>query len=229
MNRAREPPGLFEVRRGRLAPYHVGVGGVGQPSLDCHFEPTIDHEEALLRPLVGEELSIPRVDVAGNQIRCAGVGPRQKNRGNTHQVCGEPCCNEGADELRGRHKDFASQVAALLLRGELVLVVNCSDSRLDHRLCQLDHVERTSKPRLPIRDYRREPVYFASPLGVLDLVGPLKRLVDSPGESRHTVGGIQALVRIGLACEVRVCGDLPAAEVNRLEARLDHLDRLTAS
>src|SRR3989442_1735767 len=83
-------------------------------------------------------------------------------------------------------------------------------------------------PPPPSRASRPEPVYLASPLGVLDLVGPLKGLVDPPGESRDAVRGIQALVRVRLAREVRVCGNLPAAEIDRLEARLDHLNRLTA-
>src|SRR3712207_8661699 len=37
---------------------------------------------------------------------------------------------------------------------------------------------------------------------------------------------VEALVGIGVGGEVRVRGDLPAGEVDRLEARLDHLDRL---
>ena len=65
-------------------------------------------------------------------------------------------------------------------------------------------------------------------LGGVDLVGAQQRVVDAPHESRHAVGGIQALVGVGLAAEVGVGGDLPAAQVDRLEAGLDHLHRLAA-
>ena len=61
-----------------------------------------------------------------------------------------------------------------------------------------------------------------------DLVGALQRLIDPPHDLRHTVGGIEALVGVHLPGEVRVGGHLPAAKVDRLEARLDHLHGLVA-
>ena len=54
----------------------------------------------------------------------------------------------------------------------------------------------------------------------------MQRVVEPPHERRHGVRRIEALVRIGLPGEVRVAGHLPAAQVDRLEARLDHLHRL---
>src|SRR5262249_52874191 len=44
----------------------------------------------------------------------------------------------------------------------------------------------------------------------------------------NAVAGVKALVRISLARLVRVGGDLPARDVDSLQPRFDHLDRLRA-
>ena len=61
---------------------------------------------------------------------------------------------------------------------------------------------------------------------VLDLVRAQERLVDAAHDVRNAVCRVEALIRIGLAREVRVGRDLPAAQVDRLEACLHLLDRL---
>ena len=134
-------------------------------------------------------------------------------------VGGEPGGDERADELAGRDEHLAAQVAALLLRGELVLEVHAGGAGLDHRLHQLEGVQRAAEAGLGVGDDRREPVGAVAALRVLDLVGAQQRVVDPADERRHAVGRVEALVGVGLAGEVRVRRDLPAGEVDRLQAR----------
>ncbi len=79
----------------------------------------------------------------------------------------------------GRHQHLAAHVAALLLAGELVLEVHAGGARLDHRLHQLEGVERPAEAGLGVGDDRREPVAVILALGVLDLVGAEERVVDA--------------------------------------------------
>ena len=61
-----------------------------------------------------------------------------------------------------------------------------------------------------------------------DLVGAPERVVDPLHDRGHGVGGVERLIGIGLAGEVRVGGHLPAREVDRLQAGLGALDGLVA-
>ena len=62
--------------------------------------------------------------------------------------------------------------------GELVLEVHARGARLDHRLHQLERVERAAEARFGIGDDRREPVALvALPSAVVDLVGAQERLL----------------------------------------------------
>ena len=99
---------------------------------------------------------------------------------------------------------------------------------LDVRLHDLERVERAPEARLGIGDDRRQPVPPVAALGVRDLVGAQERVVDALRERRPRARGVKALVGVRPADEVRVRGDLPAREVDRLEPRLDHLHRLPA-
>src|SRR2546426_484540 len=65
-------------------------------------------------------------------------------------------------------------------------------------------------------------------LGVLDLIRAEERLVDAAHDAWNTVRGIEALVGIGLPRKVGVGRDLPAAEIDRLKARLHLLHRLVS-
>ena len=62
-------------------------------------------------------------------------------------------------------------MAALLLGGELVLEVHARGAGLDHRLHQLERVQRAAEAGLGVGDDRDEPVAWTCPLGVRDLVG----------------------------------------------------------
>ena len=65
---------------------------------------------------------------------------------------------ERANELAGRHEDLAAQVAALLLRRELILEVHAGGASLDHRLHELEGIERAAEAGLGVGNHRREPV-----------------------------------------------------------------------
>ncbi len=58
----------------------------------------------------------------------------------------------------GRDEHLAAHVAALLLARELVLEVDAGGAGLDHRLHQLEGVERAAEAGLGVGDDRREPV-----------------------------------------------------------------------
>ena len=65
-------------------------------------------------------------------------------------------------------------------------------------------------------------------VGVVDLVGAPERVVDAANHLGDAVDRVQALVGVHLAREVGVGGDLPAGEVDRLQAGADLLDGLVA-
>src|SRR5262249_13018811 len=51
---------------------------------------------------------------------------------------------------------------------------------------------------------------------------------DSPQQVRNAIYGIEALVRIHLACGIGVGRYLPTADVDRIQPGLHHLERLVA-
>src|SRR5215207_7612233 len=93
-------------------------------------------------------------------------------------------------------QDLAAHVPALLLGGELVLEVDARGAGFDHGLHQLEDVEGATETGLSISYYRSEPMDPVPALGVVNLVGPLQRLIDPLDDVRHAVGRIQALIRI---------------------------------
>ncbi len=114
--------------------------------------------------------------------------------------------------LASRDENLATQVTALLLRSELVLPVHAGGAGRDHGLHQLEGVEGAAETRLGIGDDRCQPVRraFVARLGPGDLVGPQQGIVNPADDLGHRVNRIQALVRVGLAGQVRVGGNLPA-------------------
>jgi hypothetical protein len=65
-------------------------------------------------------------------------------------------------------------------------------------------------------------------LGPGDRVGAQQRVVDALHVLRRGVRRVEALVRVGVARGVRVGGDLPAGQVDRLQPGLHHLHGLQA-
>src|SRR5215203_6376929 len=171
---------------------------------------------------------VGRVHVTGDEAGRVGVGPRDNDGRNVHDVGREPGGDEVPDGLGSGNKDLAAHVPALLLGGELVLEVDARSASFDHGLHQLEDVERAAETGLGISDYRGEPMDPVPTLGVVDLVGPLQRLVDPPDDVRHAVSRVQTLIRIHVPGQVGVSGHLPPREVDRLQPRLDLLHGLIA-
>jgi hypothetical protein len=106
--------------------------------------------------------------------------------------------------------------------------VHACRARLDHRLHQFERVERPAEAGLRVGDDRRQPVCAVPALGVLDLVSAQQGVVQAPDERGRRVGRIQALVGVRVPGQVGVGGDLPAGQVDRLQAGLNHLHGLSA-
>ena len=224
-----ELDGQRDVRRRRLHPDEVGVRrvrlGAGDDGVQARAHPVV----ALGGPLPGEERLVARVDVRGQQVGAEGVGPGDDDRRHPGHVGREPRGGQRPDVLRRRHQHLAAQVSALLLGRQLVLPVHAGRARRDHRVHELVGVQRAAEPGLGVGDDRREPLAgTATGLGELDLVGAQQRVVDPTDHGRHGVGRVQRLVRVRLAGQVGVRGDLPAGQVDGLEPRPDLLHRLVA-
>ena len=131
----------------------------------------------------------------------------------------------------GRDQHLAAEMAALLFRGELVFVVDAGSARLDEGLHDLEGVERPAEAGLGIGDDGREPGLDRKPVAFrgLDLVGALQRAVDALAQLGRRVGRIERLVGIHRRRRVGICRDLPARQVDRLEAGAHHLHGLVAA
>ncbi len=228
MNGLRERGRFVEIRRGRLTPENVRVRRVRECACDGRLDSRCDAEEALGRTFACDELAVALVDVAREERRGERVRARDEDGRNVENVGRETGRDERADELARGNEHLAAEVAALLLRGELILEVDACGPRLDERLHELECVERPAEAGLGIGDDGGEPVRAVAPLGRVDLVGAEERAVDPLDESRSTVGRIQALVGVRVSGEIRIGGDLPAGEVDGLETGLHHLDGLRA-
>ena len=150
-------------------------------------------------------------------------------RRHAHHVGGQARGDELVDRFARRHQHLAAHVAALLHRGELVLEVHAGGAGLDHRLHQLEGVQHAAEAGFGIGHDRREVVDVVLAFGTTGSGRrAAKRVVDALDHRRHRVDRVQRLVRIHLAGDVGVAGDLPAGQVDRLQAGLDLLHRLVA-
>lgn len=120
--------------------------------------------------------------------------------------------------LRG-DEHLAAEVAALLLRSELILPVDTGSAGADHGLLQLVSVESATEAGFGVGNDRSEPVADGGvTLGLGDLVGAQQCVVDATDDGRNRVGRVEALVRVRVAREVRIAGNLPTGEVDGLQA-----------
>src|SRR3982751_2174016 len=78
-------------------------------------------EESLGRAFAGDERTVARIDVAGDQLRAFGIGAGDDDRRDSAAVGREPCGVEVADRRLRRNQHLAAEMAALLLARELVL------------------------------------------------------------------------------------------------------------
>jgi hypothetical protein len=110
----------------------------------------------------------------------------------------------------------------------LVFVVDACRARLDEGFREFEGVQHAAEARLAVGDNRRVPIDVVASQRVLFLVLAAEGVVDALHDGGHAVDRVQAQVGIGLQRKVRVGGDLPPAEVNRLQPRLHHLHGLRA-
>ena len=182
--------------------------------------PLLDPVEAFLGALAGDERAVTLVDVGGDQRRGLGIGAGDDDGRHVGDVSRQPGRGQRADVLLGGDQHLATEVAALLLRRQLIFPVRPRDACGDHGLLQLVDVERATEAGLAVGDDRGEPVLdrgVALDLG--DLVGTQQCVVDAADHLRHRVGRVEALVGVGVAGQVRVTGDLPTRQVDGLQAR----------
>src|SRR5688572_18117703 len=99
------------------------MGREGEAAPDAMVKPGAfpEPEEAFRRPLSGEELMVPLVDVGGDQLRAFGVGAGNEDGRDAADVGGETRGVEVADMGLSRDQHLAAKMSALLLRGELIL------------------------------------------------------------------------------------------------------------
>src|SRR5579875_541060 len=133
-----------------------------------------------------------------------------------------------ADSGLSRNKHLAPHVTTFLLRRELILEMHAGRTGLNHSFHDLEDVERAAKAGFGVGNDGGEPVGTFLALGMLDLVGPLQRLVDALYYVWHTIRRIEALVGVHLPGQVRIRRYLPATEIDGFEARLHLLHGLVA-
>ena len=228
-----EGPRDLQVRGAGLAPHQVGVGRVGEAARDRLLHAAAHPVEALGRAFAGQERLVVLVEVRGQQARGLGVGARQHHGRRAEDVGGQSRGDQLLHRLLGRHQHLAAHVAALLDRRQLVLEVRAGGAGGDHVLHQLEGVQHAAEAGFGVGHDRREvvdPVRVARARAArpLDLVGALEGVVDAPHHGRHRVVGVQGLVRVHGLGGVAVGGDLPAGQVDRLDAGLHLLHRLAA-
>ena len=109
-----------------------------------------------------DERAIALVDVAREELRAVGVGARDDDRRHAHTSAARRAATSVRMNWRRGDEHLAAHVPALLLARELVLEVNARGARLDHRLHELERVERAAESGLGVGDDRREPVVARS-------------------------------------------------------------------
>src|SRR2546427_897233 len=226
VDRIGEGTGLFEIRPGRLAPEHVRVRCIRETASDRRGESALDSEESFGGPVSCEERTVPWIGIARYQTGAVRIRPRDDQRRHTHDVRRKAGRDQFLDELSRGNDDLSPQVAALLRGRELVLEVHSGRAGLDHRLRDLERMERTTEPGLRIGHDRCEPVHVVLAGHVLLLILATECVVDPTHDVRDAVGWIQAQIGVHVTRIIPVRRDLPSAQVDRAESGADLLDRL---
>src|SRR5947209_12829672 len=90
----------------------------------------------------------------------------------------------------------------------------------DHRFHQLKDIQWTTKTSLGIGHNGSKPVGMTLALCHLDLIRSLQSLVNAAHDMRNAIGGVETLVRVHVPGKISVGGNLPAAQINGLQASL---------
>ena len=154
-----EALGLAKIRLAGLHPDQVGMRRIGDGAGDARLDAVLDLIEALDRAagLVIDKLLVALVNVGGQKLGGLGVGARDDQRRRAHDIGGEARGVEVADMGGGRNQNLAAEMAAFLLRGQLVLIMHARSARLDEGLHDLKRIERPAEPGLRVGDDRRKP------------------------------------------------------------------------
>src|SRR6266568_2720684 len=195
------------------------------PSNSC-LQTAAEAEEPLDRTLAGEELQVSAVAIAGDELRSVGVCSRNQDRRHPEDIRSKASCGKLLNRFPSRHQYLAPQVSAFFRRGELILKMDCGRSSFNHAFHQFEGVKNSAESCFCIRNDRQHPIEGILPLGMRNLIGTHECVVDGTDHTRHAVGRIQTLVRVHLATKVRVRRNLPAAQIDGLEAGFGHLNRL---
>ena len=204
-----------EIRLAGLAPQQIRVRRVRQAAGYRLLQAWPGFEEAFDRTLTGQVGCVVRIDIGRHQVSRLGIGAGQKHRRHAAHVGGQARCHQLRHGFSCRDQDFATHMAALLHRRQLIFEVDARGTSFDHRLHQLERIEHAAEPRLGIRYDRREVIDIARVTGILalhplNLVSTGKRVVNASNHGGHRVDWIKRLIRIHLASQIRVTGHLPA-------------------
>ena len=128
----------------------------------------------------------------------------------------------------GRDQNLAAQMAAFLFCRDLIFEVYAGNARFDEGTHDFITIQRATKTGFGIGHYRRIPVARRSAFAHFNLIGPAQGCIDFLGQFRRGIGRVKRLIRIHRARRVGVRSDLPTRQIDRFEARADHLHRLIA-
>ncbi len=173
---------FVEIGLGGFPPHQIGIRREGKAAGDCVFDAhmfaLLQTEEAFGRALTGQEPLVPYIHVGRDHLRRMGIGCALPTLFHAHDISGETCGVEGADELLCRQQHLAAEMAALLFRCQLIFEMHAGGARFDHRLHQFEGVERAAEAGFRIGNDRREPMCVVAAFHCVDLIGALQRLVD---------------------------------------------------
>jgi hypothetical protein len=124
-------------------------------------------------------------------------------------------------------------VAALLDGSQLVFPVHASSAGADHGLHQFVGVQHAAETGFSVSNDRQVVFHVAGiarvdVLGPLDFVSAVEGIVDALDNLRHGVNRVQRLVRVHGGVFVVVSSNLPAGQVDGLDAGLGLLHGLAA-
>ncbi|CAI8238396.1 MAG: Uncharacterised protein [SAR116 cluster bacterium] len=222
--------GLIKVRGGCFHPQQIGIGGKGKPADNASVKGirVTQLEKAFLGAFAGNERLVAVINVGCDQLGAFSIGARHDDGRNAGNIGGKSCRVQISHRLAYRDQHFAAHMAAFLFRCQLVFKMHAGNTGLDIVTGQFKRVQRPAKAGLGISDDGCEPVGIASAFQRLDLVGALQCAVDPACEFGPAICRIERLVGIHAARRVGIGGNLPARQINGLEAGADHLHGLVA-
>ena len=91
---------------------------------------------------------------------------------------------------------------------------------------QFENVERPTKTSFGVGHDRHKPIDIVFAFDMMDLIGTLQSLIDPFDYCRDAVRRIKTLIGIHLSGEIGIGRNLPAAEIDRLQSRLNLLKGL---